>query len=177
MHLTVGLHAPTLLTFVVGALYRQSFCDDRLNSTLPPRHLDDADVQPTLRALVRDAADTLADPGAIAAGRDALADVLVRRGRCPPIGQPSRAAGVDVQTLVQKYQPLYSWVRAAPDRVELQFATLSVGATPDHEAAMQFISTSSEPFRVGELPGLGAQQQIELARSLIVSGFLVPVSD
>ena len=177
VHLTVGLHAPTLLTFVVGALYRQSFCDDRLNSTLPPRHLDDADVQPTLRALVRDAADTLADPGAIAAGRDALADVLVRRGRCPPIGQPSRAAGADVQTLVQKYQPLYSWVRAAPDRVELQFATLSVGATPDHEAAMQFISTSSEPFRVGELPGLGAQQQIELARSLIVSGFLVPVSD
>lgn len=177
IHLTIGLHAPTLLTFVVGALYKQSFLDDRLNVALPPRHLDDQDVQTALSVLIRDAVDTLEYPSTLAGGLDALADVLVRRGRCPPIGQPSKAAGVDDQTLVQKYQPLYSWVRAMPDRVELQFATLSVGATPDHEAAMEFISRSTEPFRVGELPGLGLQQQIELARSLIVSGFLVPVAD
>lgn len=177
IHLTVGLHAPSLLTFVVGALYRRSFCDDRLNTALPPRHLDDADVQATLSVLVRDAVKTFEDPSTIAGGLDALADVLVRRGRCPPIGQIAKATGVDDQTLVKKYQPLYSWVTAVPDRVELHFATLSVGATVDHQAAMEFISRSTEPFRVGELPGLGAQQQIELARSLIISGFLVPVSD
>ena len=38
---------------------------------------------------------------------------------------------------------------------------------------MLFISRSTEPFRVCDLPGLTAEQQIELARSLIVSGFLV----
>jgi bifunctional lysine-specific demethylase and histidyl-hydroxylase NO66 len=42
---------------------------------------------------------------------------------------------------------------------------------------MLFISKSTEPFRVGDLPGLGAKQQIELARSLIASGFLVRLSD
>jgi hypothetical protein len=37
--------------------------------------------------------------------------------------------------------------------------------------------SSTEPFRVCDLPGLRAEQQIELARKLIVSGFLVRLSD
>ncbi len=177
IHLTVGIHAPTVLMLAIGALYSQSFHDDRLNASLPPRHLDDPDVQATLGVLVRDAVKTVEDPGAIARGLDPLADVLVRRGQCPPIGPISNAAGIDGQTLVRKYQPLYSRVKIDADRVELQFATLSIGAGPDHEAAMLFISRSTAPFRVRDLPRLGAQQQIELARSLIVSGFLVRVSD
>jgi JmjC domain len=176
VHLTVGIHAPTVLMLAVGALYSRRFHDDRLNASLPPRHLDDADVQKALGILVREAVKTVEDPNAIAGGLDALADVLVRRGRCPPVGRISTAAGIDAETLVRKYQPLYSWVKANADRVELQFATLSVDADAGHEAAMQFISRSFEPFRVGDLPELTGQQQIELARSLIVSGFLVPVS-
>ena len=42
---------------------------------------------------------------------------------------------------------------------------------------MTFISKSTEPFRVGDLPELGVQQQIELVRSLIVSGFLARLQD
>ena len=104
-------------------------------------------------------------------------DVLVRRGRCPPIGQISNAAGIDGQTLVVKYQPLYSRVKAVAGGVALQFASLSVGAGLDHEGAMAFISRRTEPSRVCDLPGLQAQQQIDLARSLIVSGFLVRLPD
>ena len=78
---------------------------------------------------------------------------------------------------MRKYQPLYSRVKAVDGGVSLQFASLSVGAGADHKAAMTFISKSTEPFRVCDLPGLGAQQQIELVRSLIVSGFLVRLSD
>ncbi len=177
IHLTVGIHAPTALTLAIGALYSRSFHDDRLNARLPPRHLDDADVQATLGVLVRDAVSTVEDPSAIAGGLDLLADVLVRRGRCPPIGQISNAAGIDGQTLVTKYQPLYSRVKAVADGIALQFASLSVGSSPDHKAAMLFISSSTEPFRVCDLPRLRAEQQIELARKLIVSGFLVRMSD
>jgi hypothetical protein len=68
-------------------------------------------------------------------------------------------------------------VRAVDGGVALRFAGLSVRAGADHEAAMLFISRSAEPFRVCDLPGLGAQEQIELARSLIVSGFLIRVHD
>jgi len=177
IHLTVGIHAPTALTLAIGALYSLSFHDDRLNARLPPRHLDDADVHATLGVLLRDAVRTVEDPSAIAEGLDALADVLVRRGRCPPIGQLSNAGGIDGQTLVTKYQPLYSRVKAVAGGVALQFATLSINAGADHEAAMLFISRSAEPFRVCDLPGLRAEQQIELARKLIVSGFLVRLSD
>ena len=176
-HLTVGFHPPTMLTLAVAALSSQRFHDDRLNAYLPPRHLDDADVQATLGVLLRDAVKAVEDPSAIARGLDVLADGLVRHGRCPPIGPASNAARIDGQTLVRKYQPLYSRVKAVADGVSLQFASLSVRAGADHKAAMQFISKSAEPFRVGDLPELNAQQQIELARSLIVSGFLVPLSD
>jgi Cupin superfamily protein len=177
IHLTFGIHAPTVLMLAIGALYSRGFHDDGLNALLPPRHLDDADVRANLGAIVRDAIKTVEDPDAIAGGLDALADVLVRRGRCPPIGQISNAAAIDGQTLVRKYQPLFSRVKAVAGGVELQFASLSVGAGADHKAAMLFISRNTEPFRVRDLPGLNAQQQIELARSLMMSGFLILVSD
>jgi hypothetical protein len=176
-HLTVGLHPPTVHTLAIAALNSQRSHDDRLNAFLPPRYLDDADVQATLGVLLRDAVNAVEDPSAVAGGCDALAGALVRRGRCPPIGPISNAARIDGQTLVRKYQPLYSRVETVPDGVALQFASLSVRAGADHKAAMQFVSKSVEPFRVCDLPGLGAQAQIELARSLIVSGFLVPLSD
>ena len=177
IHLTVGVHAPTALMLAVGALYAQSFHDDRLNAQLPPRHLDDADQRAALDALMRDTVKTVEDPRALARGLDTLADVLVRRGRCPPVGPILNAVGIDGQTLVRKYQPLYSSVKAEPGGVTLQFASLSVDAGPDHKAAMEFVSRSTEPFRVGDLPELSERQQIELTRSLIVSGFLVRLED
>jgi ribosomal protein L16 Arg81 hydroxylase len=177
IHLTVGVHAPTALMLAIGALYAQSFHDDRLNAQLPPRHLDDADQRAALGALMRDTVKTVEDPSALARGLDTLADVLVRRGRCPPVGPILNAVGIDGQTLVRKYQPLYSSVKAEPGGVTLQFASLSVGAGSDHKAAMEFVSRSTEPFRVGDLPELSERQQIELTRSLIVSGFLVRLED
>jgi lysine-specific demethylase/histidyl-hydroxylase NO66 len=36
---------------------------------------------------------------------------------------------------------------------------------------------TSAPFRVRDLPGLTAAQQTELARALIVSGFLIRLPD
>ncbi len=177
IHFTVGIHAPTALTLAIGALYSLSFHDDRLNALLPPRHLDNADVHAILGVLLRDAVRTTEDPTAVAKGLDALADVLVRRGRCPPIGQIAEAGDIDGQTLFTKYQPLYSRVKAVAGGVALQFAKLSIAAGADHEAALRFISSSVEPFRVCDLPGLRTELQIALARKLIASGFLVQLSD
>jgi ribosomal protein L16 Arg81 hydroxylase len=177
IHLTVGVHAPTVLMLAIGALYSQSWHDDRLNARLPVRHLDDADLGPTLRSLVREAVETVDDSDAMAGGLALLADVLVRRGLCPPVGKISDAKAIDGQTRVRKYQPLYSRVKAVEDGLALQFASLSTNASADHEAALRFVSATTEPFRVRELPGLSARQQMDLARTLIVSGFLVRLPD
>jgi ribosomal protein L16 Arg81 hydroxylase len=173
VHLTVGIHAPTVLMLAIGALYSQSFRDDRLNARLPARHLDDTDLYATVRDLVLEAVDTVRDPGALAEGVGLLSDVLVRRGTCPPVGKIAEANTIDAHTRVMKYQPLYSRVKAAECGVTLQFASLSINAGADHDAAMRFVSASSEPFQVGDLPGLRPEQQTDLARTLIVSGFLV----
>jgi hypothetical protein len=173
IHLTVGIHAPTVLMLAIGALYSQSFRDDRLNARLPPGHLDDAELGATTRARVREAVDTVHDSSAMSDGLDLLADVLVRRGTCPPVGHIADAKAIDERTRVVKYQPLYSRVKDADGGVTLEFASLSINAGSDHAAALRFVSSSTGPFRVGDLPGLQARQQADLASTLIVSGFLV----
>jgi bifunctional lysine-specific demethylase and histidyl-hydroxylase NO66 len=177
VHLTVGIHAPTLLALVTRALYSLSFADDRVHTQLPPRHLDDAEVRASVSALVRNVVKALEEPSVIAEGLGELEDVLVKRGRCPPVGQAiSHSVGIDGQTLVAKYQPLYSRVTAIAGGAHgyaLHFAQLVMNAGPDHQDAMVFVSKSTEPFRVCDLPGLAPAQQVELARTLITSGFLV----
>jgi bifunctional lysine-specific demethylase and histidyl-hydroxylase NO66 len=174
VHLTVGVQAPTLLLLVTRALNSLSGSDDRVHTQLPPRYLDDPDVQATLGVLVRDVVEALEQPSAISAGLGSLADDLVRRGQSPPVGQAiTNAIGIDGQVRVVKYQPLFSRVTETSDGVALHFAQLVVSAAPDHSEALQFISKSTEPFRVSDLPGLSEVQQIELARTLIANGFLV----
>jgi hypothetical protein len=177
VHLTIGMHAPTALTLLSHMLYLLSVRDDRVHALLPPRHLADPDARASLGALVGDMARTIEDPSVIAAGLESLEDVLVRRGRCPPVGQVSDAMGIDEHTWVVKHQPLYSRMAVVADGVALQFAGLSINAAADHEAAMRFLAGSTEPFRVGDLPGLGAVQQKALARKLIATGFLIRLPD
>jgi lysine-specific demethylase/histidyl-hydroxylase NO66 len=174
IHLTVGIHAFTVLTLFTHALHSLSLRDDRVHARLPPRHLDDFGVRASLDVLMR---DIFEDPSVLAEGLSAMEDVLVRRGRCPPVGQMSNTVGIDGQTRVLKYQPLYSRVLTVAGGVALQFAQLLIRAEPDHKAAMLFLSRSTEPFQVRDLPGLDAAQQTALARKLIMTGFLVRLAD
>lgn len=173
VHLTVGIHVPSVLDLLTHMLQHLSFTDDRIHTRLPARHLVDDDVRASLPGMIGDAVDVLTDSTVIAAGLDAFADLLVRRGRCPPVGQISSLVDIGAETLVTKHQPLYSRVVNSGDRVGLQFAQLLISAGADHEPAMRFLSRSSAPFRVAELPGLTAAQQIGLARQLITAGFLL----
>lgn len=178
VHLTVGVHAPTLFTLVSRELYSLSLSDDRVHTQLPPRHLADPDLRASVSSLVSEVAGYLEEPGVVAEALCALEDVLVKRGRCPPVGQAvSNVAGIDAHTRVVKYQPLYSRVATAAGGASLNFAQLVVNAGPDHQAALLFVSKSTEPFRVCDLPGLSAAQQTKLVRTLITSGFLVRLPD
>src|ERR1700722_9926910 len=174
VHLTVGVLAPTLLLLVSRALNSLSGSDDRVHTQLPPRFLDDSDVRATLGDLVRDVVEALEQPSVVSAGLDSLADDLVRRGQSPPVGQAiTNAIGIDGDARVVKYQPLFSRVTETSGGVALHFAQLVVSAAPDHTEALQFLSKNTEPFRVCDLPGLSVEQQTELARTLLVNGFLV----
>src|ERR1700722_11249278 len=111
VHLTVGIHAPTLLMLATRALDSLSYSDDRVHTQLPPRYLDDPDVRASLGVLVRDVAEALEQPSVIAEGLGSLEDDLVKRGQPSPVGQAiSTAVGIDGHAQVMKYQPLYSRV-------------------------------------------------------------------
>ncbi|MFC9767995.1 cupin domain-containing protein [Rhodococcus jostii] len=177
IHLTFGIHAPTVLSLIAQALDALSYRDDRVLARLPPRFLGDAEVRASLHGLVRDVVRAIDAPGAVAEGLGAVEDALVRRGRCRPVGQlvsnAVEAERIDGQTRVRTCRSLYSRVLAMDGGFALQFAQSLVSAGPDHRAAMLFLSQRTDPFRVRELPGLSATQQSELARKLVVDGFLV----
>lgn len=177
IHLTVGVHTPTVLTLITQALDALSYRDDRVLARLPPRFLDDAEARASLNEMVRDVVRAIDDPNVLADGLGAVQDALVRRGRCRPVGQlvsnASAAQRIDGQTRVVKCRSLYSRVLAMDGGFALQFAQSLVSVSPDHRAAMLFLSRRTEPFRVSELPGLSPSQQTELARKLIVDGFLI----
>jgi plasmid stabilization system protein ParE len=174
VHLTVGLHAPTLFILATRALNALNNSDDRIHTQLPPRFLSDPDVRSGLGALVHGITEALKQPGAIADGLDSLEADLVRRGQCKPLGTGiSDAVAIDDQTRVVKYQPLYSRVTEKSDAVALHFAQSVVNVTADHKRALQFLAKSTAPFRIRDLPELSGVQRLELARTLIMQGFLI----
>jgi len=176
IHLTLGIHPPSVLSLIFKAVEALGYRDDRILASLPPRYAKDASMRAKLGELVREVTDAI-DERSIGDGVAALEDNLVRRGRCNLAGQlvanSFEAARIDEHTSVIKSQPLYARVLAIDDGVALQFGESLVQAGADHMAAMLFLTRTTDPFRVGEVPGLSASQQIELARKLVIDGFLI----
>jgi hypothetical protein len=176
IHLTLGIHPPTMLALVTKALEAFGYKDDRVLARLPPRYAKNLSVRAKLRDAVREVVD-LIDENSIGDAIAALEDSLVRRGRCVVAGQlvenSFEAAHIGQQTELAKSRPLYARVLAIDGGVGLQFGESMVTAGDNHRAAMLFLANVSQPFRVGDIPGLPRQQQIELARKLVIDGFLI----
>ena len=177
VHLTVGLHAPTLFMLATRAL---NALNTSMTASTPSCRRVSCPIRtcgPGCGPLPRDP-EALEQPEALAAGLGSLEADLVRRGQCQPLGTGiSNAVGIDDHTRVVKYQPLYSRVTEKPDGVALHFAQSVVNAAPDHKSALHFLAKSTVPFRVCDLPELSEVQRIELARNLILQGFLIRLPD
>ena len=178
IHLTLGIHPPSVLELISKAVEALGYRDDRVLASLPPRYAKDASVRTKLGELVREVTVAI-DERSIGDGIGALEDRVVRRGRCSLAGQlvanSFAAAMIDEDTSVFKSQPLYARVLGINEGVALQFGESLVEASSDHMAAMLFLAKATEPFQVGQLPGLSAAQQIELARKLVIDGFLIRI--
>ena len=176
IHLTIGIHPPTIMALAVKSLESLSLRDDRLLGQLPPRYLAKASERGRLSDMVRDVLG-LVDATALSEGVSALEDTLIRRGRCSLSGRlvadAVDAGQISAKTWVERSHPLYSRVLALNDGVALQFAQSLVPAGPDHRAAMLYLSRRTGAFQVGDIPDIAEAQQIELARKLVVDGFLI----
>ncbi len=178
VHLTIGLHAPTLFLLATRMLNALTNSDDRMHTQLPPRFLSDPDTRAGVGSLVHEITECLEQPEAIAAGLDSLEADLVRRGQCQPLGAGiSDAVRIDDQTQLVKYQPLFARVIEDSAGVALHFAQSVVNADHDHTEALHFLAKSTAPFRICDLPGLPEVQRLELARTLIMQGFLIRLPD
>lgn len=176
IHLTLGIHPPNMLELVKAALDTLAIRDDRVLERLPPRYLNDPAQRERLAAMARDLV-AMIDDRAIGDAVGAIEDSLLRRGRCKPSGRlVADVTGSDrihQASRLAKTEPLYARVLALGGGVGLQFAQTLVTADDSHRDAMLFLSRRREPFFVSEIPGLPAPDRAELARKLLVDGFLV----
>jgi len=174
VHLTVGLHAPSLLLLATRMLNALNNTDDRIHAQLPPRFLSDPDLRAQLGTFAHQIAEMFSEPDVLAGGLDSLEADLVKRGQCQPLGAGiADAVDLDDRTEVVKCRPLYCRVVDTAGGVALHFAQSVVNAGPDYREALRFLAKSTEPLRVSDIPGLGQPERIELVRTLILQGFLI----
>ena len=164
IHLTVGIHAPTVLMLAISAVLAE----------LPRRPSECPAAGPssrrcgagrTVRDLVLEAVATVRAPDALTTLVGRLSDALVRRGKCPPVGQIAIANTVATQTRVVKYEPPYSRVKAADGGVTRQLPACRSTPAPTTPPRCDS-SLRTAPFQVGDLPGLRPNsRRISPARS------------
>jgi Uncharacterized conserved protein len=176
IHLTLGIHPPNMLDLIKSALDTLAIRDDRVLERLPARFLNDPARRGQLGAQVGDVIG-LIDDQAIGDAIGAIEDSLLRRGRCQPAGRlvadVTSRDGITQESRLAKNEPLYARVLALGGGVALQFAQTLVTADNSHREALLFLSRRRRPFRVAEIPGLAPNARAELARKLLVDGFLV----
>jgi ribosomal protein L16 Arg81 hydroxylase len=176
IHLTVGVHPLTRYQLVRHLL--DAAADDPALRVSLPMGVDLGDpavLEPQLR-------DTLSalrrhlDEISVKAVADQVTGDLVRQTRPAPIGpleQLAAAESLDVATRLRLRPGLRSTLMRDESGMRLRMLNKAVALPPAAEAAVKTV-LAGQPFTPGELPGLDATEQLNLARTLLREAVVVP---
>jgi bifunctional lysine-specific demethylase and histidyl-hydroxylase NO66 len=180
IHLTVGVHPVTRQRLVTELVARAR--DDPALRTSLPMGVDLGDphvLAPHLAATVAALAAQLASatgPAAVAAVAQAVADELTAQTRPVPLGplaQLAAAAALEPDTPLRMRRGL----RCGTERRDAGLRLRLLGRTLDLPAAAENAVKAvlaGQVLTPASLPGLPADEQLELARRLLRAGVLVP---
>jgi hypothetical protein len=180
-HLTVGVH-PVTRYALVEALLSGAADEAELRTSLPvgvDLSSGDgiaADVEATVRALVRHLAD--ADPDDVARRLRARVWPASRAEPLSPLRQARAVAAVDGTMRICR-RPHLQWTVTAdadPEHVQVELPLGRLSVPRPAVAALEVIATGAV-VAVGQLPGLDAEGQVSLVRRLLREGVVVPVED
>ncbi|MGY1711636.1 cupin domain-containing protein [Geodermatophilus sp. SYSU D00758] len=182
-HLTVGVHAVTRFAAAESALdlVRALAADDpELRRSLPlgVDLSDPAGVREELGAVLTGLRDRLArvDPDEVADRLRARTWAQVRPEPVAPLAQATAAAALGPGTVLRVRRRLRTALReAAGDRVTLLFGRRSLELPAGTRPALAELLAAGE-LKVGDLPGLDAEDQLTLARRLVTES-VVTVPD
>lgn len=172
VHLTVGIHPPSLLNLLCASLEVRSLRGGRLLERVPPRYLSDPATRRSLVAAIRDLASL--DEADIEHALVSFEDKLIKTGRCGVTGDfiSGNSADIELETRVRRSAPMPARILPVGSSLGLQFAQSMVVTDLDHLEAFRFLCGQPGPFRVGDLPGLSSPAQLALAEKLLTDGFL-----
>ena len=178
VHLTVGVH-PVTRYAVVQALAALAAEVPALRGSLPlgMEVADPAQVAPHLTATVEALRDWLAtaDPAAVAAKLRTALWPRSRPGPVPPLAQAAAIAALDQDSVVRLRPQLRHALATGGDAVLLRLADRQISFPAVTEPALKAL-LSGRPVRVGELPGLDADDRLVLVRRLLREAVCVPAA-
>jgi ribosomal protein L16 Arg81 hydroxylase len=174
LHLTFGIHAPAgqdLLRAAITALCR---VHPEFRQALPVGYLRRPIDLPKLTALLERLTELVRADGSAAAALGVLEDDFIRRGRSAGDGEFVAAVdalqSLSLRTRIERKRHLHARIVPTETGVGLQFSQSLIQAPAEYREAMQFVLDRTTPFCPGELPGLGADEQINLAATLLRDG-------
>lgn len=175
VHLTVGMSAYTRAD-IVDALLGQVGDNAALRASLPlgldlraPEALTPI-VEQTVQALIETLQQTDASrPAAILSSRF---DADTRAEPLAPLATLEVLATLDASTPVRWRGSLPVRIVTADDRVRIVARTKTLSLPIEAEQAVRRLATS-DPIRVGELPGLDPESAVVVVRRLVREGFVV----
>ncbi|WNJ16379.1 JmjC domain-containing protein [Pontibacter sp. G13] len=179
LHLTIGVHPAQWLDLIMSALQLQAQSQISLRKALPPGYLNPkawtgsfaSEMQETFVALMNEVAQTLN----LNSGVHMLAEGWRNQQLPHADGQfesIDQMGDLTAETWVTKRQGMVCSVQSLAGGVKFSYPGNTINGPSRALGAFAFIAQSEDQFQVGDLPGLPANNQIQLIARLIRGGLI-----
>jgi len=174
LHLTFGIHPPLGMDLLNAALEVMVDRIPELREALPVGPLDTKARHACLAKRLAQLVELLATHASAIEAAKVIDDQLLRRGRSGGDGHLFEdiedLRGFTIDTLLERRTNLPCRMVKTHDGVGLRFSNGLIKGPAVFSAAMVFVASRAEPFRVSDLPGLPAKHQLVFASSLVSDG-------
>jgi ribosomal protein L16 Arg81 hydroxylase len=175
LHLTFGVRPCQGIDLMTTALKLLITRHPEFREALPMGRLGTAEHQEFLKERFAQLTDLLVNHASVVDIADALDDEWLRRGRSGGDGhlfeETEFLLNLNTDSILQRRVNVPCRVRKRDNSiVGLHFLNGMIKGPIAFESAMNFVSLSTKPFRVAELPGLSKDHQLAFATSLITDG-------
>lgn len=176
LHLTFGVHAPLGRDFIRAAIDALCRVHTDFRKPLPFGYLHRPVDKEGLAEQLQHLARLVSAEGSASDAVDILEDDFIRRGRSAGDGQMVMAvdalSSITGETRLLRKQYLHARLINMDDGAALQFSQSLLKTPENYREALSFALDSTSAFAVRDLPGLDAEDQINLAGTLLRDGFV-----
>lgn len=174
LHITLGIHPPLLKDLMHSAIDILATRFPELRQVLPLGPLAPEENQVEMNERFSAAVQLLQTDGIVQKATVAVDDHILRRGRSGGDGRlfedAENIAGLTRATKLERRSTVPCRLVSIDNQAGLQFLNSLIKGPEEFREALHYVSSTSVPFQISDLPGLEAPHQLALASTLVSDG-------